>query len=214
MGSTTSLIARTRIVNLLQRRDIVTPRMALAEGLDRKALERMARGGLLKRLRRGFYTYRDEPDALEIHPIAFVIAKPPKHSFACGPTAASVHKLLPALNRNGPDVFFLGIKRGARRLRGLRFIRWRYFSENRMATDIDWPPGQVGLSSPARSVVECFLLRRKLGELIPRQALARYVEKKHPPEEIERLSHLLDVFIPVMRAWENPLDPSLVPPIE
>ena len=142
---------------------------AAAWGVDSRALRRLVGSGAVERVARGLYRVA-AAEPTEHYTRAAVCARVPS-AVVCLLTALSVHELGTQL----PHEVWIGIPHKARtpRLPGLpvRVVRFsgaalRYGVVNTTFEDVP-----VRITSPARTVVDCFRFRRLVGKDVAIEAL-------------------------------------------
>ncbi|HVT17170.1 MAG TPA: type IV toxin-antitoxin system AbiEi family antitoxin domain-containing protein [Thermoanaerobaculia bacterium] len=155
--------ARSRLHAVFRSRDLE------ALGIPRGRLRAWIRRGTAERVGRGLYR-RAAAEPSEHETIAMVAARVPR-AVVCLLTALSVHDI----GTQAPSEVWIAIDRKARkpRLQGLpvRVVRFsrpllRYAVETR---EIQGVP--VRITSPARTVVDCFRYRNKIGVDVAIEAL-------------------------------------------
>ncbi|MFL5319907.1 MAG: type IV toxin-antitoxin system AbiEi family antitoxin domain-containing protein [Myxococcaceae bacterium] len=169
-------------------------------GIDRKALTRGAEQGLLRRIARGRYRYRQCPD--DHHPDtveAELLRRKPGFIFV-GPTAAYFHGLLP-----GPtDLIYVAISRNTHKpkLPGFRFVQ---FTGDRLVERVVRVEENLYVSEPAKAVVECFYFRKELPPGLPYLAFQNY-EKQHSAIDLIRPATVFKVsrYVPIFSTPDSP----------
>lgn len=160
-----------------------------AEGIPRQRLGGMLRRGEAQRVARGLYRLRDAP-ATELETIAAVSKRVPR-AIVCLMTALHVHEI----GTQAPREVWIAIDRKARKplASGLpiRIVRFsgamlRYGIDSREVLGVP-----VRLTSPARTVVDCFRYRNKFGIDVALEALRDAVQsRKATVDEIMRAAHM------------------------
>jgi predicted transcriptional regulator of viral defense system len=156
-----------------------------SRGIPRSRLGGMLRRGEARRVGRGLYRRRDAPlTALET--VAAVSARV-RGGVVCLLTALHVHDI----GTQAPREIWIAIHRKARkpRVSGLP-VRVVRFSPPRSATEARVVLGvPVRITSPARTVVDCFRYRRKVGLDVALEALRDAVgSRKVTVAEIARVA--------------------------
>jgi predicted transcriptional regulator of viral defense system len=157
------------LLALVRRRGIVRPRDLDGEGIPRIYLSRLHHMGLLERPSRGVYVLADR-EPTEHHDLAEVCKRVP-HGVVCLLSALRFH----GLTTQAPFEIWLGIDRKARLPRlehpPLRVIRFpaQALSEGVEEHEVEGVP--VRVTTPARTVVDCFAYRNKVGLDVALEAL-------------------------------------------
>ncbi len=155
-----------RTVGVLRARDIS------AHGVYRTALTRLCQRGSLKRAARGLYM-RPGADVTEHHALAEVCKRVP-HGIVCLLSALRFHEL----TTQSPSEVWLAIDVKARKPRignpALRIVRFsgralEYGVEERRIEGVP-----VRVTSPAKTVADCFKYRNKIGLDVAMEALKDY----------------------------------------
>ena len=145
------------------------PRDAEAAGITYGELRRLEADGVVKREARGLYR-RTEAELTRFHDIAAACARVPE-AIVCLLTALVVHEIGTQL----PRQVWIAIPQGNRtpiltrpRARVMRFsgASLRYGVED---TEFEGVPARI--TSPARTVVDCFRFRSRLGYDVAHEAL-------------------------------------------
>jgi len=151
-------------------------RDAAAVGLDHDRLRALVREGSVERVSWGLY-HRTDVEPTEHHSLALACARHPR-SIVCLISALQVH----GIGTRVPAEVWLAIPHKARppRLRdvALRLVRfsgpaWTYGVE---AVEFEGVPGRV--TTPARTVVDCFRFARRVGQETAREALRDVLERR------------------------------------
>ena len=158
-----------------------------ARGIPRSHLAGMLRRGEIARISRGLYRLRDAP-VNELETIAAVSKRIPG-AIVCLLTALHVH----GIGTQAPREVWIGIDRKARKpqvpelpVRVVRFsgAMLRYGIQTREVLGV-----HVRLTSPARTVVDCFRYRRKVGLDVALEALRDAIRsRKASMDEITRVA--------------------------
>jgi predicted transcriptional regulator of viral defense system len=160
-----------------------------ARDISRSRLRGMLRRGEVQRVGRGLYRLRDAP-ITELETIAAVSKRIPG-AIICLLTALHVH----AIGTQAPRDVWIALDRKARKPQAsdlpVRVVRFsgpmlRYGIETREALGVP-----VRLTSPARTVVDCFRYRRKIGLDIALEALRHAVDsRKATVDQIARVAEV------------------------
>jgi predicted transcriptional regulator of viral defense system len=171
MSTTRQVIRR-----LVRQKGLVRLRDATARGIHPEYLRRLASKGELTRVGRGLYALADA-QITEHHSLAEVAARVPR-GIVCLLTALRFHEL----GTQNPKRVWLAIDRKAAlpRLKypPLRVVRFstaalRQGTEERRIEGVP-----VRLTTPARTVVDCFKYRNKIGLDVALEALRAYRRRK------------------------------------
>jgi predicted transcriptional regulator of viral defense system len=165
-----------QVLSLIRRRGVVRPRDLDGRGIPRMVLTRLHRDGLVERPTRGVYILADA-EPTEHHDLAEACKRVP-HGVVCLLSALRFH----ALTTQAPFEVWLAIDRKARLPRvehpPLRVVRFpaRALVEGVEEHDIEGVP--VRVTTPARTVVDCFAYRNKVGLDVALEALRDYRRQK------------------------------------
>ncbi len=168
------------------------PSQAEEVGVSRHQLRTLVRRGVVERVGRGLYRFMDA-EPTEHYSIALACARVP-NSIVCLLSALSVHGVGTQL----PREVWLAIPHKAEpprvaeiRLRLVRFsgAAWAYGIQN---TAFEGVPARI--TSPARTVVDCFRYRNKIGLDVAMEALQDAVRShKATIAEIDRAAEVFRV---------------------
>lgn len=161
------------------------PRDVTRLGLTHYQLKRLVAAGQIERVAPGLYRIADV-DATEMETIAMVASAIP-HAIVCLLSALRVHEI----GTQSPHQVWLAIDRKARRPTRLpakvSIVR---FSGQMLTYGVITRPIQgvtVRLTNPARTIVDCFRYRRKIGIDVALEALRDAVRRrKATVSEIDR----------------------------
>jgi predicted transcriptional regulator of viral defense system len=158
-----------------------------ARGIPRSHLVRMLRRGEIERISRGLYRLRDAP-LNELETIAAVSKRIPG-AIVCLLTALHVH----GIGTQAPRQVWIAIDRKARKPQArelpVRVVRFsgamlRYGIQTREVLGVS-----IRLTSPARTVVDCFRYRNKIGLDVALEALRDVIRsRKATMDEITRVA--------------------------
>ena len=168
--------SRDRVLRLIRERGLTRPKDVETEGLPRWHLPRLVRDGLVLREARGIYVaVQHEPTAQ--HSLALVARRVPAAVF-CLLTALRFH----GLTTQSPADVWVALPEKARRPRldhpRLRVAR---FSAAALVEGIEEHQVEgvtLRITSPARTVVDCFKYRNKIGVDVAVEAL-RDFSRRH-----------------------------------
>jgi len=167
-------------------------------GLTRGRLRGMVERGEAKRVGRGLYSRVFE--ATELDTVATVCARIPS-AVVCLLTALAIHRIGTQL----PAEVWIALDRKARKPRvedlPVRIVRFspamlRHGVEERRAHGV-----RVRITSPARTVVDCFRYRNKIGLDVALEALKESIrERRAPVDAIVRAAKVGRVYV-VMKPY-------------
>ena len=144
-------------------------RDATALGLDSRSLQRLVADGTVQRVARGLYR-RAEVEPTEHYTEAAVCARIPG-AIVCLLTALSVHEL----GTQVPRQVWVAIPHKARTPHvpelPIRVVRFSGVSLHYGIADVEFEGVPARITSPARTVVDCFRLRRLVGIDVAIEAL-------------------------------------------
>ena len=158
-----------QIIVIAEQKGIVCSADLLPYKISREYLPRMAQSGLLQRMARGLYCLPDA-DITEHHDLAL----------ACSQVPQGVVTLLSALafhniGIQNPHAVWLAVKaRGYAPKLNYPSVRYNYYSEAAYKLGIETHPiegVEVKVYSVAKTVVDCFRLRNKVGLDVALEAL-------------------------------------------
>src|SRR5688572_9847050 len=169
---------RSRTASLLRmaRKGPLRARDLDAAHIPRAYLARLCERGLLEKVDRGLYRLPDAP-VTELHSLAEVAKRVP-HATICLLSALGVHEL----TTESPHAVWILIARHARTPRltqpALEIVRasgpaWSFGVETRVIEGVD-----VRLTTPAKTVADCFRYRRRVGLEVALAALRDYLRTR------------------------------------
>jgi predicted transcriptional regulator of viral defense system len=168
-------------------------------GIPRAYLRRLCDRGLLERVDRGIYRLADAP-VTELHSLAEVAARVP-HAIVCLLSALQVHEL----TTEAPHAVWVLIDRHARmpkisypRLEVVRASgRGRTHGvETRVIDGV-----RVNLTTPAKTVADCFRFRRRVGLEVALAALRDYLRTRRGGMDALVEAARADRVLPQMRPY-------------
>lgn len=184
---------QTAILELARRQGVITPTDVRGLGLAPENLNDLERRGLLVRVARGIYEHPNV-DLTEGHTYVEV-AKAVPHSVICLLTALRIHEL----GTQTPTEVWIAIPRGKRipksrgaRLRVITMIE-PAFSMGIQNVEMEGVP--VRVTSPTKTIVDCFRLRRLVGQDVAVEALKEGLRSRKTNAD-----DLREIAIP-LRAW-------------
>lgn len=158
-----------KVLEIIRRMGILRPRDLDSYGIPRVYLQRLHQRQLLRRVGRGLYTLVDI-SATEHHTFAEACKRVP-HGVLCLLSALRFHNL----TTQAPFEVWMAIERKARLPKvdhpSIRFVRFssRALTEGIEEQKIEGVP--VRVYSPAKTVVDCFKYRNKIGIDVALEAL-------------------------------------------
>ena len=142
---------------------------AEAAGVPRGRLRTLVRHGAIERVARGLYRFTDA-EPTEHYSLAMACARVPK-SIVCLLSALRVHEI----GTQAPAAVWLAIPHKARRPRleelELRLVRFSGAAWSYGVEDIRFEGVPARITSPARTVVDCFRFERLVGAEVAMEAL-------------------------------------------
>jgi predicted transcriptional regulator of viral defense system len=188
-----------RVLALVRRRGVLRPRDLARHGIPREHLVRLHRQGLLERPSRGIYVLADA-EPTEHQSLAEACKRVP-HGVVCLLSALRFH----AMTTQAPFEVWLAIGAKARLPKvacpPLRVVR---FSAQALTSAIEKHRiggVEVRVTSPARTVVDCFKYRNKIGVDVALEALRDFRrQKKGAMDELYRTAQNRHMAI-VMRPY-------------
>ena len=161
-----------KLLALLDEKGVLRARDLADAGIPRMTLTRLVRCGRIVRFGRGLYSLPDA-DVTEHHSLAAACKRVP-HGVVCLLSALRFHEL----TTQQPFEVWLAIGRKARKPRldstSLRIVR---FSERALTEGVETREVEgvtVRITSPARTVADCFRYRNKIGLDVAIEALRDY----------------------------------------
>jgi predicted transcriptional regulator of viral defense system len=158
-----------KVLALVRRLGVLRPRDLAAEGIPRQYLRRLVDAGTLERPSRGLYVLADaEPSA---HQSLIEAAKRVPHGVVCLLSALRFH----GLTTQAPFEVWLAIGAKARLPKveypPLRIVRFSAAGLTRGVEEHRIQGVAVRVTDPARTVVDCFRYRHKIGLDVALEAL-------------------------------------------
>jgi predicted transcriptional regulator of viral defense system len=191
-----------KLIELVQGTGLIRPRDLARHGIKRSQVQRLCDDGLLVRAGRGIY-YSAEADLTEHHTLAEACKRVP-HGVICLASALHFHNL----TTQNPWQIWLMIETG-RRVPQVDYPPLRVFQAKRgtlyVGTEEHVIEGVlVRVTSPARTVVDCFKYRNKIGLDVALEALAECLrERRCSRDEIQfyaRIGRVENVMRPYTQA--------------
>ncbi len=166
------------------------PSQMAAAGLTRDQLPALVRAGKVEHVSRGLYRLV-EAETTEHYSLAMAAARVPR-SIVCLLTALRVHEI----GTQSPPDIWLAIPHKARAPRftdvGLRLVRFSGPAWTLGVGEIEFEGVAGRITSPARTVVDCFRFERLVGPDVPIEALLDALRRKKTT--IAELSRIEEVF--------------------
>jgi len=190
---------RLRALNLLKARGMLRLKDFVAEGIGPETLARLVREAVVVRPARGLYQLRDtQVDAA--HTLAEAAALVPK-GIVCLTSALQFHELTLQM----PSAVWMAIDRTAWRPKidypRIRFVRFTgpALTEGVVRHRIEGV--EVPITEPARTIVDCFRYRAKVGLDVAMEGLREGLRRRRcTPDELWRYARKARVW-PVMRPY-------------
>lgn len=178
---------RDQIIEVLRRQNVARLSEILARGASAAAVSRLEQEGTIVRLSRGLYQLADSP--LELHQPLVEAAKLVPKGVICLESALSYHELTDQISRRvwvaiGPKDWRPHIDYPP-----IRFVR---FSPEALSNHIDTrliEGTELRITSPARTIVDLFKYRTKVGPNLAIEGLKEALRtKKATPAEIHNIA--------------------------
>jgi predicted transcriptional regulator of viral defense system len=192
-----------RLLALVRRLGVVRPRDLAGRGVPRTTLAKLVAEGVLDRPSRGVYVLADA-DVTEHHDLAQVCKRVP-HGVVCLLSALRFHRL----TTQAPHEVWFGIDRKARLPKldhpPLRIVR---FSGAGLAAGVEEHTVEgvrVRVTSPARTVADCFAYRNTVGLEVALEALRdclrqrqATVDELHRAAQSRRMANVMRPYLEAM----------------
>jgi len=157
-------------------RGVVRARDFVSEGIPRITLTRLVRDGRLERVGRGLYAVPGS-DVSEHHGLVEASRRVP-HGVVCLLSALRFHEL----TTQQPFEVWMAIDRKARKPRvdspPIRIVRFGRNALNQGVDEHEIEGVMVRITSPARTVADCFKYRNKIGLDVAIEALRDYRRRR------------------------------------
>jgi predicted transcriptional regulator of viral defense system len=189
-----------QILTLMQKTGVLRPRDLTANGIPRTQLRRMLDLGLLTSPSRGLYTLAEaEPTELQS---AIEVAKRVPHGVICLLSALQFHEL----TTQAQFEIWLAIGESARRPKldypPLRIVRFSEITRKAGVEEHVLEGVTVKVTSPAKTVADCFKYRNKIGLDVALEALRDCWKKKlatmddiHEMAQVCRVARVIRPFL-------------------
>jgi len=158
-------------------------------GVSSRQLKSLVSNGVAERLGRGLYRL-SEVDPTELETVAMVAAAVPK-SIICLLTALSIHEIGTQL----PHEIWIAIDRKSRKPANpparVRIVRFSGVMLNYGVVKREMQGVPTSITSPARTIVDCFRYRNKIGIDVAMEALRDAIRtRKTTVDEISRAAEV------------------------
>jgi len=187
-----------KVLNLADQRGVLRACDLAEEDIPRVTLTRLVRDGQLERVGRGLYSLVGA-DVSEFHALAEASRRVP-HGVVCLLSALRFHEL----TTQNPFEVWLAIGGKARKPKvdypPLRIVR---FSERALRDGIDVheiEKVRVPVTSPARTVADCFRYRNKIGVDVAIEALRDFLAHSRRPPGSSREIWTVDALVDAARS--------------
>ena len=193
---------QTRVLQIARRKGMFRLSEATAAGVHPEHIRRLTRTGQLQRLGRGLYALPSlEPS--EHHSLAEIAKRVPKGVF-CLLTALRFH----GLGTQNPREVWLAVDRRAGIPRidftPVRVVRISGAALSTGIDDHELEGVRVRITSPARTVVDCFKFRNKIGIDVAVEALRDYRRlRKGAADELWRQADRLRMAKVIRPYWDG-----------
>lgn len=167
---------KSRALDLLKSKGILRLKDFLAEEIDQETLARLVRDGQVVRAARGLYQLSDVSiDAS--HVLAEAVALVPK-GIICLISALQYHQLTLQM----PSAVWMAIDRYAWKpsisYPSIRFVRFSGWAVTEGVERYTIQSHQVPITNPARTIVDCFRYRNKIGIDVAMEGLREGIRKR------------------------------------
>ena len=181
-----------RALALAQKQGVLRPRDLEQNGIQRRYAHLLFRAGLLRRIGRGLYAHPDNPPTVN-HSLALVGKRTPE-AVICLLSALRFHELTTQL----PAETWIAIHPKARPPQILELpLRIVRFSGQALTEGIEEHTLEgvtVRITSAAKTVVDCFKYRNKIGRDVAVEALRDAIsQRKATVHGIDHLAHICRV---------------------
>lgn len=178
---------RERIIGMLKQTNVARLSEILATGVTATAVSRLKREGAIVRLGRGLYQLADSP--IELHQALVEVAKLVPKGVICLVSALSYHELTDQIPRRvwvaiGPKDWRPQINYPP-----MRVVRFSPQALTRHVDTLTIEGTEIRITSPARTVVDLFRYREKVGLNIAIEGLKETLRtRKATPAEIHNIA--------------------------
>ncbi|MEM6559789.1 MAG: type IV toxin-antitoxin system AbiEi family antitoxin domain-containing protein [Myxococcota bacterium] len=189
----------------LERRPVLRTRDLVAKGVTRATLSRLVEAGEIQRVGRGIYAHADYVPSE--HPTLVEVQRQIPNGVICLLSALGFHQL----TTQNPHQVWIGIDEDAWKPRfdypPLQVVR---FSEDAREFGVETHPidgVKLRVTSPARTVADCFKYRNKTGLDVALEALRAFREQKAgsmdelwAAAEFDRVTRVIRPYLEAMNA--------------
>lgn len=188
-----------RALHLLKAKGILRLKDFLAKDINQETLARLLREGQVVRPSRGLYQLSNTPvDAT--HTMAEAAALVPK-GIVCLISALQLHQLTLQM----PAAVWMAIERTAWKPKisypPIRFVRFSGWAMREGIVRHPFQFGQVPITNPARTIVDCFRYRNKIGIDVAMEGLREGIQRrKCTPDQLWRYAKKARVWT-IMRPY-------------
>ena len=194
---------KEKVLELVRKAGVFRSRDLAAHGIPRTALHRLEQTGQVRRISRGLYELA-EADPTEHLDLMEVCKRVPR-GIVCLVSALNFHEM----GTQMPYEVWMAIDVKAHRpkldRKGVRFVR---FSGNALTWGVETHQVQgvrIRVTSPAKTVADCFKYRNKIGTDVAVEALKEFVLKRKGKRdelwraaEVCRVTNLIRTYIEVI----------------
>jgi predicted transcriptional regulator of viral defense system len=178
-------------IAIVRREGIVRLRELQAHGVSKAAVLRLCERGELRRIGRGLYALPDRD--LGEHESLIEVAKRVPDGIVCLLSALRFH----GLTTQNPSEVWLAIERKARKPRiewpPLRVVWWSGEAFAFGVAEKKVSGVQIRITSPAKTVADCFKYRHKIGLDVALEALRDYRRSRRSLDELHRATEICRV---------------------
>ncbi|MBI4168634.1 MAG: type IV toxin-antitoxin system AbiEi family antitoxin domain-containing protein [Acidobacteria bacterium] len=190
--------AEARALSAARKIGVLRPRDLIKHNVPRVTLTRLYRRGRLERVGRGMYVL-SEADPSENHTLAVACKRVP-HGVVCLLSALRFH----GLTTQSPFEVWLAIDVKARKPRvdvpPLRIVRFSGRALTHGVEEVRVEGVPVRVTSPAKTVADCFKYRNKIGLDVALEALKDYRAQRRSLDELWRAAQACRV-VSVIRPY-------------
>lgn len=197
-----STSSQKRVLRMARQKRLFRLSEATAAGIHPEYIRRMMRQGQLHRVGRGLYAF-SQLEPTEHHTLAEVAKRVPKGIF-CLLTALRFH----GFGTQNPREVWVAVDRRAGTPRidfaPIRVVRTSNLASNEGVETHDFEHVRVRITSPARTVAECFKFRNKIGIDVAVEALRDFRrQRKSSPDELWHHAKRLRVAQVMRPYWDS-----------
>jgi predicted transcriptional regulator of viral defense system len=192
-------VTKTAILLRMARKGPVRARDLEGAGIPRAYLRRLSERGLLEQVDRGLYQLAEAP-VTELHSIAHVAARLP-HASVCLLSALQIHNL----TTEAPHAVWIMIDRHGRMPKltypKLEVVRASGIAREQGLQTRTVEGVKVSVTTPAKTVADCFRYRSHVGLDVALAALRDYLRKHRSGIDALVISAKADRIYPLMRPY-------------